>query len=68
MDAANRDAARAGDQMTEHAGERTTGGVNPIEPQPREIPRGLGASLGTIALWALVIAFMLGLLYQLIGD
>jgi hypothetical protein len=68
MDAANREAARAGDQMTERAGERTTGGVNRIEPQPRHIPGGLSSSLGRILMLALVAAVIIAMMYQLLGD
>lgn len=65
LDDANREAARLGDRMSSSADERTTGSVNPIPPQPKHIPRGLGLRLGTIVIWAALIAVAIFLIWQL---
>jgi hypothetical protein len=65
MDSANDDAARDADRMSSRADDRTTGGVNTIEPQPRNIPSGLRGTLGRVVLLALIVAALIIMIYQL---
>ena len=55
---ANNEAARRGDHMSESAGTTTTGGINPIHPQPKKIPGGLGKTWLTVAIVAAIIAII----------